>query len=91
MTANLKETPTKPWKLHIGIHRGTIISRGENTTSVDYDTYEPLNRFEQCLETAKKWRLNYESMGYVIHFCHAISPEGKKYPNILPSNPYRDR
>ena len=73
------------WKLHIGIHRGTITSRDLETNTGKYDdSTSPLESLEDCIDTAQKWQDNYRSMGYVVYVADAIAPDGTKHSDIIP-------
>ena len=81
----LKETITmpeansnsKPWRLEMGIHRGTHMSR--DTHSVDYQWQspdKPLTSLDEVEQTAEQWKRNYLGLGVQIWFMNAIAPDG---------------
>lgn len=76
---------TGTWRLHVGIHRGTLMSR---------DTDNPEGGFES-LEAAKKHYLegkaNWGAWGYQCWFAYAFPPNGtdKDKIKIDESIPYR--
>lgn len=73
------------WQLKLGIHRGTITSRDFHSVSYKFGKSEdPLTSLEDCIECAKKWKKNYQSLGYKLYFVNAVSPEDKVYSSIIP-------
>jgi hypothetical protein len=88
MTEELEQQ--KPWRLNIGIHSGTMISRDSGSHTVKFhDSSAPLESLEDCIECAKAWEANYRSMGYYIWFATAIAPDDTRYSNVVPSVSYR--
>ena len=78
-TINMPETNSKPWRLSMGVHRGTMMSR--DTHSVDYQWQspdKPLTSLDEVKETAEQWKSNYLSLGLQIWFMNAIAPDGTK-------------
>lgn len=61
---------SKKWRLHHGIHRGTITSR--DATSQEFDSKEEALAF---LQKQKKF---YRRIGYKTWFAELDDPEGKK-------------
>jgi hypothetical protein len=76
------------WKLHIGLHRGTITSRDSDVKTQRFDGAEPLQSLEDCIECAKAWQNTWRGCGYYLWYANAISPEGEKHVSILPGVPY---
>lgn len=66
------------YTLHIGCHRGTLMSR--DATAETYDTYE------EAHDAYLKHRSFYRSIGYLVWFADIVSPDGTK--THLESNPY---
>jgi len=76
-TINMPETNSKPWRLSMGVHRGTMMSR--DTHSVDYQwasPSKPLTSLDEVKETAGQWKRNYLSLGLQIWYMNAIAPDG---------------
>lgn len=69
----------KPWKLVIGIHRGTIMSRDAS------DSYH--DSLEQCREVFEIEKRHYESMGCQIWFATAHGPDDRTL-HISQGTPY---
>lgn len=68
------------WKLSIGIHRGTLMSRD----SEDPKTRKSLKEcFDEAIE-AFKW---YSRLGCQCWFCYALSPKGERI-TLIESQPY---
>jgi len=83
-------TDLKSWRLNIGIHGGTRMSRDSGSHTVKFhDSSAPLESLEDCVECAKAWEANYRSMGYYIWFANAIAPDGTQHNEIIRSVPYR--
>ena len=61
---------TKDWKLHYGIHRGTITSR--DVTMIQCDS------LEDCKRKIAKIEKDMVRFGYVIWFANAISVSGEQ-------------
>jgi hypothetical protein len=79
-----------PWRLSIGIHSGTIMSRDSGIHTVKFDDpTAPLESLADCIECAKAWEANYRSFGYYIWFATAIAPDGAKHDNLVRSVSYR--
>ena len=77
------------WKLSIGCHRGTMVSRDFNLVGTKFhDSNQPLESLEDCIQCAKDWKNNYNSFGCYLWFATAIDPDGNKHPTI-PGSPYR--
>lgn len=75
----VKEEPKK-WRMTIGIHKGTLMSR-------DRERPKEKDSLEECLAEvaqAEKW---YNSIGYYIWFANAIDPDGKNHA-LHPGTPY---
>lgn len=72
------------WKLDIGIHKGTIISRdgGSHCTKFS-DPSKPLESLQDCIETAKEWQRVASSMGYFVYIADAYGP-GEVHRRIIP-------
>jgi len=66
------------FKLNIGCHRGTLISR--DSAQETYDTYA------EAFSAYEKHRAFYRSIGYMVWFAEIVSPDGTKAN--LESNPY---
>lgn len=80
----------KPWRIAIGIHQGTMMSRDFHSVSTKFDdSSAPLQSLADCIECAQAWRENYRKLGYFIWYAHAIAPDGTKHPGIIPGTPYR--
>lgn len=88
MTTESKEK-IKAWKLIIGSHRGTLLSRGTQNVAKKFNSHEPLESLSDCIECARSWEANYTSMGCYLWFAHAIDPDGTKHPNIIRGTEYR--
>ncbi|MFA6459300.1 MAG: hypothetical protein WCV79_02815 [Candidatus Paceibacterota bacterium] len=73
-------TNSKPWKLHIGCHRGTIVSRDS-----DVREHESL---EACKGDVQKSEQFLAGLGYSIWFAKAIGPDGTEH-RLHQGTPYR--
>jgi hypothetical protein len=60
----------KPWKLHIGSHRKTLMSRDSSV-----DGYDSL---EECKRAFKRAEESWAKMGYFVWYAYAIGPDEKK-------------
>lgn len=77
------------WKLHIGIHKGTVTSRDSGFHAGHFDDHsKPLTSLEEVTICAQQWQENYRQIGYSIWFAHAVAPDGAVIKNILPAIPY---
>jgi hypothetical protein len=75
------------WKLQVGCHRGTIVSRDSQTVETKYhDSSQPLDSLEDCIECAEAWRRNYAMGGYRLWVAKAVSPQGETISNIVPTS-----
>ena len=80
----------RPWRLSIGIHSGTMMSRDSRSHTVKFhDSSAPLESLEDCIECHQAWEANYRGMGYYIWFASAIAPDGTQHSNLVRSVPYR--
>lgn len=61
--------PPGPWRLHIGIHNGTLMSR-------DDGWYENIPDLATCKERVSSDEAWYKGIGYVIWFAQAIAADG---------------
>lgn len=75
----MAEQGTK-WRLELGCHRGTIISR--DSTSEDCET------LEECRRRANEARRTWAGFGYQVWFATAVGPDGERI-TLLPSEPYQ--
>jgi len=77
------------WKLNIGIHKGTTMSRdiGYHETKFS-DCTAPLECLEDCIETAKQWQISYSRGGYLVYMAIAYGPEGQVHDDIIQLSPY---
>lgn len=78
MSTEVQES--QKWKLHVGIHQGTLVSRDSKLTEHD--------SLEECRESMRKEGSFLTSMGYYIWFAYAFSPSGKKII-LHQGTPYR--
>jgi hypothetical protein len=71
-------TTTEPtgWRLSIGCHRGTMMSRDTHSVTTKFQGDAPLESLEDCRECAIKWEANYRSMGLFLWYAKAIAPDG---------------
>lgn len=78
------------WTLHIGCHRGTMMSR--DSTKTNHKSYirgkEQLKSLDDCIECAKDYAKNWQTRGYYVWFANAISPTGEEFLSIVPSVRY---
>lgn len=65
--------------LHIGCHRGTLMSRDSDNPS-PFDTYD--EAYQNYLEAKASWK----RFGLMVWFANIVSPDGTK--TNLESNPY---
>ena len=73
------------WKLNIGIHKGTRMSRDIDSHHTKFsDSSSLLESLEDCIQTAAEWRANYASLGYNVYIADAYSPEGEVHKDIIP-------
>jgi len=73
----MPETNSKPWKLEVGVHRGTTMSRYTHAVDCQWEyPSKPLTSLDEVKETAKQWKSNYLSLGLQIWFMNAIAPDG---------------
>ncbi len=83
MTGESKKGNANGWRLFHGIHRGTITSR-------DTRSKDGLASLEECKQELAKHEAFYRSIGYVIWFATAYSPEGVAH-KIHPGNAHYAR
>lgn len=65
------------WRLELGVHRGTMMSRDFHSTKTHFDSDKLLLSLKDCQETANKWEQNYHSLGLFIWYGTAYSPDNK--------------
>ncbi len=65
------------WRLELGLHRGTKMSRDFHSTRTHFDSDKPLLSLEDCQKAAKQWEQNYRSLGLSIWYGNAYSPDNK--------------
>lgn len=70
---------SKPWQLHIGYHRGTLMSR-----DAVVDGYDTLG---QCKKAVKVAEEGYARLGYVVWYAYAVGPDGARV-ELHKGNPY---
>lgn len=61
---------SQKWKLHIGCHRGTLMSRDSETSE-----YDSLDACRKSVQEAEEF---WSKMGYYVWFAYAFSPSGEK-------------
>jgi hypothetical protein len=71
----------KPWILHMGCHRGTMMSR-------DCGNPEPMDSLGACRQAADRAVEWWRSFGYSVWFCYAVGPD-KERIELHPSQHYR--
>ena len=77
------------WKLDIGVHKGTMMSRDSQIITSSFEDYEvPLKSLEDCVKCAKAWEQNYLQMGYMIWYARAFSPDGTRHDNLVRGHSY---
>lgn len=69
------------WKFHIGIHRGTLMSR-------DAEPPKDVDSLPECRTMALKAMRNYSRLGCLIWYCYAVSPTGERV-TLIDGAPYR--
>ena len=69
----------KPWQLHLGCHRGTLMSR-----DADVDGYDTLEQCKNAVELAEK---EYARLGYLVWYAYAVGPDGVRV-KLHEGNPY---
>lgn len=70
----------KKWKLHMGCHRGDIMSRDGGVDFCD--------SLEDCKKRVAEAESFWESIGYYVWFAKAIGPDGKHH-ELHPGTPYQ--
>lgn len=73
-------TNKKSWTLHIGIHRGTLMSR-------DIESPRQVSSLTKAREIAMRLFRDYARRGCHCWFCYAESPTGIKI-DLIESQPY---
>ncbi len=58
------------WYLHLGCHRGTVMSRDSEVTE--------LNSLDECREMVARMHITWAKCGYYIWFAYAMSPQGQR-------------
>lgn len=66
-------SPNGKWGLLYGTHRGTVMSRDQDSPIYDCDSYEAL--MQELHKVAKDWA----GRGYFIWFAIAIAPDGTRH------------
>lgn len=86
----LAEEGKKPWRLVIGYHEGTRMSRDMHSASTKYQqSSSPLESLEDCIVCARHWANYYRGMGGYLWYANAIAPDGTKHEEIIPGTDYR--
>jgi hypothetical protein len=70
----------KQWRLSIGIHKGTLMSR-----DTDNRTF---NSLEECKRDVRQTEENMARIGYYIWFAKAYGPDGEEI-KLHEGTPYR--
>lgn len=73
--------PDMPWKLVVGIHRGTITSRDSGS--------EDCKDLAECKRRFLEQQTSYANIGYVIWYAHAVSPTGQQHSLCTGNSNYR--
>lgn len=76
----MSEQVSGKWKLSIGCHKGTLMSR-------DSDQVE-LDSLEACEEYVKESEKFWQQIGYFVWFANAFAPDGTKH-QLHPGTSYR--
>jgi hypothetical protein len=60
----------RKWRLNMGCHRGTLMSRDSNT-----EEYDSLEACKSAVASAEKF---WASIGYFVWFANAYGPDGEQ-------------
>ena len=78
------------WTLQIGCHRGTMMSRDSTATNCKFYSRgeAQLQSLDDCIQCAEDYAKNWQCNGLYVWFADAVSPSGKRFPNLVPSVHY---
>jgi hypothetical protein len=76
-----EDNEEKPWKLHMGCHQGTLMTR-------DVGDIIGCNSEEECRSVAETIRARWKRSGLKVWFAQAKGPNGENV-KVLESEPYR--
>jgi hypothetical protein len=70
----------KKWELHIGWHKGTLLSRDSEIRELD--------SLEECQRSLAKSEKSWATLGYFVWYARAVNPDGEKFL-LHPGIPYK--